>query len=82
MVGPRFDVDLVKQMQPSGDLSDMWIMFDHIKSVKHWTTMACHIYDSAYCLVMVVIVSAIIGCCYSKYALEELECRYGKARCP
>jgi hypothetical protein len=27
-------------------------MFDHVKCVKNWTTMACHVYDSAYCRVM------------------------------
>jgi hypothetical protein len=31
-------------MQPGGDLKDAWIMFDHIKRVKHWTTMACYDY--------------------------------------
>jgi hypothetical protein len=44
---------LVKQMQPGGDLEDTWIMFDH---VKHWTTVACHVYDSAYYRVMTIVV--------------------------
>jgi hypothetical protein len=26
-------------------LEDTWIMFDYVKRVKHWTTMACHVYD-------------------------------------
>ena len=39
-------------MQPGGDLESSWIMFDHVKRVKHWTTMACHVYDSTYCRVM------------------------------
>ena len=29
-------------------------MFDHVKHVKHWTTMACHVYDSAYYWIMTV----------------------------
>jgi hypothetical protein len=29
-------------------------MFDHVKYVKHWTTMACHVYDSPYCQVMTI----------------------------
>jgi hypothetical protein len=29
-------------------------MFDHVKHVKKWTTMACHVYDFAYCLVMTI----------------------------
>jgi hypothetical protein len=31
-------------------------MFDHVKRVKHWITMACHIYDSAYCRVITIAV--------------------------
>jgi hypothetical protein len=38
----------------SGDLQDVWIMFDHVKRVKKWTTMACHLYDSTYCRVMTI----------------------------
>jgi hypothetical protein len=51
-VGPRSRVDLVNRMQPGGDLEYAWILFDHVKRVKNWTTMACHVYDSAYCRVM------------------------------
>jgi hypothetical protein len=29
-------------------------MFDHVKRAKHWTTMACQTYDSAYCWIMIV----------------------------
>jgi hypothetical protein len=31
-------------------------MFDHVKRVKNWTTMACHVYDSAYYRVMTIAV--------------------------
>jgi hypothetical protein len=31
-------------------------MFDHVKRVKEWTTMACHVYDAAYCKVMTIAV--------------------------
>ena len=51
---PGSGVDLVKRMQPGGDLQDCWIMFDHVKRVADWTTMACHVYDSKYCKVMTV----------------------------
>ena len=47
-------VDLVKHMQPGNDLQDCWLMFDHVKRVKDWTTMACHVYDSKYCRVMTI----------------------------
>jgi hypothetical protein len=53
-VGPCNGVDLVKQMQLGGDLQDVWIMFDHVKRIKKWTTMACHVYDSTYCRVMTI----------------------------
>jgi len=53
-VGPRSGVDLVKCMQASGDLDNAWIMFDHVKRVKAWTTMACHVYDNSYCRVMTI----------------------------
>jgi hypothetical protein len=55
-VGPRSEVYLVKRMQPGRDLEHVWIMFDHVKRVKHWTTMACHVYDSTYCRVMTIAV--------------------------
>ena len=31
-------------------------MFDYVKRVKDWTTMACHVYDSVYCKVMTIAV--------------------------
>ena len=33
-----------------------WIMFDHVKRVKDWTSMACHVYDATYCRVMTIAV--------------------------
>ena len=53
-VGPGSGVDLVKRMQVGGDLENAWMMFDHVKRVKSWTTMACHVYDSSYCRVMTI----------------------------
>jgi hypothetical protein len=55
-VGPGSGVDLVKRMQPSGDLEDAGMIFDHVKRIKKWTTMACHVYDSTYCRVMTIAV--------------------------
>jgi hypothetical protein len=55
-VGPGSRVHLVNRIQPGGDLEHAWIMFDHVKRVKNWTTMACHVYDSAYCRVMTIAV--------------------------
>ena len=55
-VGPGSGVNLVKRMQVGDDLQDAWMMFDHVKRVKSWTTMACHVYDSKYCRVMSIAV--------------------------
>jgi hypothetical protein len=41
---------------PGGDVEHAWIMFDHVKRVKNWTTMAYHVYNSAYCRVMTIAV--------------------------
>ena len=35
-------------------MKDAWMMFDHVKRVKQWTTMACHGYDSVYCRIMTI----------------------------
>ena len=29
-------------------------MFDDVKSLKDWTTMACHVYDSRYCKILTI----------------------------
>jgi hypothetical protein len=54
--GPGSHVDLVKRMQLGGDLENTWLMFDHVKRVKEWTTMAYHVYDATYCKVMTIAV--------------------------
>jgi hypothetical protein len=41
--------DLEKCMQPSGNLQIASIMFDHVKHVVRWTTLAYHVYDSIHC---------------------------------
>ena len=38
-IGPGSGVDLVRRMQPDGDLEHAWITFDHVKRVTNWTTM-------------------------------------------
>jgi hypothetical protein len=54
--GPGSGVDLVKRMQPGGDLENAWLIFDHVKHVKEWTTMVCHVYNATYCKVMTIAV--------------------------
>jgi hypothetical protein len=56
---PKFLVvkfDLVWRMQPSDDMQNAWMMFDHVKCVQGWTTMACHVYDLVYYKVMTIVV--------------------------
>ena len=50
-------VDLVKCMHVGSDMENAWIIFDHVKCLKDWTTLACHVYDSKYCEVLT------IACC-------------------
>jgi hypothetical protein len=45
-------VHLVKKMQPRGDLDDSYMMFNHVKHVQDWMTMACHVYDLIYYKIM------------------------------
>ena len=35
IVGPGSGVDLVRQMQPGGDLELQWVIFDHVKRINH-----------------------------------------------
>jgi hypothetical protein len=43
-------------MQLIGDLQNVWIMFDRVKHVAGWTTMAYHVYDPLYCKVLTIVV--------------------------
>ncbi len=54
MHGEGSGYDLVKWMQPKGDLQIAWIMFDHVKHVKGWTTLAYHLYDYLYYKVITI----------------------------
>ena len=82
-VGPGSGVDLIRRMQPGRDLEHAWIMFNHVKCVTNWTTMASHVYDATYQRVM------IIACCdfsiqgqgCTNYLLEESQSRYGLTWC-
>ncbi len=48
-------VDMVRCMQLGG-FANCWLMFDHVKRVHEWTTMACHVYDLVYCKMFVTII--------------------------
>jgi hypothetical protein len=54
---PGSGVDLVKCIHVGGDMKNLWIMFDHVKNLKDWPTLAYHVYDSKYCKVLT------IACC-------------------
>jgi hypothetical protein len=34
--GSGSGMDVVKRMQPGGDLENAWLMFDHVKHVQEW----------------------------------------------
>jgi hypothetical protein len=51
---PGSDVELMKMMQVGRDMENSWIMFDHVKRLKDWTTMTCHVYDRRYCKVLTI----------------------------
>jgi hypothetical protein len=38
--GSGYGCDLVKWMQPGGNCQTAWIMFDHVKRVEGWMTLA------------------------------------------
>jgi hypothetical protein len=46
--------NLVKQMEPNGDLQTTWIMFDHLKCVNKWISLVCHVYDLIYYKMMAI----------------------------
>ena len=48
--GPGSGVDLVRRMQPGGDLEHSWVMSDvmHRCLDKTWCTMSAHVYDHLY----------------------------------
>ena len=47
-------VDLVKRMQSGGNIENSWIMFDHVKYLQDWTTMAYHVYNNKHCKVLTI----------------------------
>ena len=56
-IGSGSGVDLIRQIQLGRDLEHTWIMFDHVKRIINWTTMAYHVYDATYQRIMT------IACC-------------------
>ncbi len=50
--GDDSGVNLVKWMQIEGDLENSWMMFNDVKRVQGWTTMAYHVHDHVYCKIM------------------------------
>ena len=47
-------MDLVKRMQVEENMENLWIMFDHVKYLKDWTTFACYVYDSKCCKMLTI----------------------------
>ena len=53
-ISPSSGFDLVKQMQPSGNLNLQFLMFDHVKHIDKWTILGTHVYDSNHCKVVTI----------------------------
>lgn len=51
---PTNGVEFLKCMQGRGDIENFWIMLNHNKHLKNWTTMACHVYDTKQCEVLTI----------------------------
>ena len=49
-------VDIVRRMQPGGDLEYEWVMYDHLKRMEDWTTTDIHIYDPKFRKVVTIAV--------------------------
>lgn len=45
-VGPYSAINFIRRMQPRNNFSHKYMIFDHIKQIKDWTTLACRVYDS------------------------------------
>ena len=54
--GPSSGIDLIKRMQTGWDLAHQFIMFDHVKHIKNWTTLGAHMYDPIHCKIMTICV--------------------------
>ena len=39
----------------SGGMENSYMMFDHTKHLKDWTTMACHVYNDKYYQMLTIV---------------------------
>ena len=53
-------------------MENSWIMFDHVKRLKDWTTLVCHVYDSKHCKVLNIV------CCDMQYEDGTAQTLFGK----
>ena len=58
---PWSGVNFVKRGPFDQDTENSWIIFDHIKRLKDYTTIVCHVYNNKYCNVL------MIACCDMQY---------------
>lgn len=60
-ISPLHGVDLVKHVHVRGDMKNLWIMFDHVKCLKDWTT-------EVYTMCMIASYSKVptIACCETR----------------
>ena len=52
---PGSGVDLVKCVQVGRNMENSWIIFDHVKRLKDWTTLACYVNNSKYYKMLTIV---------------------------
>ena len=55
-VGPSSGMDLMRRMQPGGDLALQFVMFDHVKQINEWTTLRVYVYNPIHYKIMTICV--------------------------
>jgi hypothetical protein len=61
-IGQGNGVDIVQRMSdPTGDLQQGWVQFDHVKWAKDWSTMGVHIYDPGMQLLLTIAVCEFLN---------------------
>lgn len=48
-------VEIVNCIHARRCMENSWIIFNHVKGLKDWTKMACHVYNTKYCKVFTYI---------------------------
>lgn len=50
----KIRANLVKEMYVGGEMTNLWLISNHIKQAKEWTTLVFHTYDTKYCKALTI----------------------------